>query len=90
MKVEDAISICEEWFAYLTKQRARSLEIQQLATLARNGQQEEAQRRLRQIDRTPTVYDGDRLEPAVKELVRQARKCQRGLKRAVSEEVSRA
>lgn len=77
MKVDDAVAICEEWFAYLDRQRAKSVEIQRLAAMARNGQQEEAQRRLRQIDNTPTVYDGGRLEPAVKELVRQARKIKR-------------
>lgn len=41
--------------------------------MARNGQQEEAQRGLRQIDSTPTVYDGARLEPAVRFLVQFAR-----------------
>lgn len=79
MKVEDAIGICEEWFAYLNRQRERAIEIQKLATLART-EPEEAKRRLRQLDScSVTVYDGGRLEPAVKELVRQARKSGRAL-----------
>jgi hypothetical protein len=73
MKAEVAIAICEEWFAYLERQKARSVEIQKLAAMARAGQQEEAQRRLRQIDNTPTVYDGGRLEPAVRALVKLVR-----------------
>jgi hypothetical protein len=69
MKTDEAIEICEQWFAYIERQKQKSIEVQRLATMARNGQQEEAQRRLRQIDSTPTVYDGARLEPAVRALV---------------------
>jgi len=72
VKTPEAIEICEAWFAYIERQRQRSIEFQKLATMARNGQQEEAQRRMRQIDNTPTVYDGARLEPAVRHLVRLA------------------
>jgi hypothetical protein len=73
MNVKEAVSICEEWFAYIERQKQKSIELQRLATMARNGQQEEAQRRRRQIDSTPTVYDGARLEPAVRFLVQFAR-----------------
>jgi hypothetical protein len=69
MKTDEAVRICQEWFAYIERQRVKSVEMQQLAAMARAGQQEEAQRRLRQIDNSPTVYDGGRLEPAVKHLV---------------------
>lgn len=69
MKTDEAICICQEWFAYIERQRKKSIEVQKLAAMARSGQQEEAQRRLRQIDNSPTVYDGARLEPAVKHLV---------------------
>jgi len=69
MKTDEAVRICQEWFAYIERQRAKSVEVQKLATMARNGRQAEAQRRLRQIDNDVTVYDGDRLEPAVKHLV---------------------
>lgn len=73
MKAEEAIEICEGWFAYLERQKQKSIEIQKLATMARNGQQDEAQRRLRQLDNSVTVYDGGRLEPAVRALVKLAR-----------------
>jgi hypothetical protein len=68
MKTEEAIEICERWFAYLERQRQRSVELQRLATLART-EPKEAQRRLRQMDTDVTVYDGGRLEPAMRLLV---------------------
>lgn len=72
MKIEEAIEVCEAWFAHIEDQRKRSVEMQQLATLARSSHEgsRKAQDRLRQIDRSPTVYDGSRLEPAVRALVR--------------------
>lgn len=70
MKTSEAVEICESWFAYIERQKQRSIEMQKLAAMARNGQQEEAQKRMRQMDRTPTVYDGARLEPAVRHLVK--------------------
>lgn len=73
MNVKEAVAICEEWFAYIERQKQRSIELQKLATMARNGQQEEAQKRMRQLDRSVTVYDGARLEPAVRFLVQFAR-----------------
>lgn len=79
MKTDEAVRICQEWFAYIERQRQKSVEVQRLAAMARAGQQEEAQRRLRQIDSTTslTVYDGGRLEPAVKHLVGLVEKQQR-------------
>lgn len=77
MNTKEALEICDEWFAYLERQKQKSIEIQKLAAMARAGQQEEAQRRLRQIDNKPTVYDGGRLEPAVQHLVRFVRLTQR-------------
>lgn len=73
MKTNEALEICEGWFAYIERQKQRSIEMQKLATMARNGQGDEARRRMTQIDRSPTVYDGARLEPAVRHLVRLAR-----------------
>ena len=74
MKTDEAIEICQGWFDYIERQRQKSVEVQKLATMARNGQQEEAQRRLRQLDNcSVTVYDGVRLEPAVRHLVKLAR-----------------
>jgi hypothetical protein len=72
MKTPDAIEICEQWFAYIERQRQRSVELQRLATLARTDPKE-AQHRLRQMDNDVTVYDGGRLEPAVRALVKLAR-----------------
>ena len=77
MKTDAAIAICEEWFAYLQKQRDKSIEMQRLASLARTGPegQKEAQRRMRQLDtKSVTVYDGGRLEPAVRALVKLAQR----------------
>lgn len=72
MTTEDAIEICEQWFAYIERQRQHAIEMQKLAALARSNPQE-AQKRLRQLDRAVTVYDGARLEPAVRHLVILAR-----------------
>lgn len=76
MKTDEAIEICEGWFAYIERQKQKAVEMQKLAAMARNGQQEEAQRRLRQLDNSVTVYDGARLEPAVRHLVKLARTSQ--------------
>lgn len=73
MKTDEALEICERWFAHIESQRLRSIEMQKLATMARNGQGEEARKRMAQIDRTPRVYDGATLEPAVRHLVKLAR-----------------
>jgi hypothetical protein len=70
LKTEEALEICKDWFAYLDRQRAKSLIMQKLAVLAR-VEPMEAQRRLRQLDtHSVTVFDGMRLEPAVKHLVK--------------------
>lgn len=73
MKLPEAIDICERWFAHIEHQKQRSIDIQKLATMARNGQGDEARHLLAQIDRSPKVYDGAMLEPAVRELVKLAR-----------------
>ena len=73
MKLAEALAVCDDWFAYLERQRARSVEIQRLAALART-EPDEAKRRLRAIDMASvTVFDGGRLEPAVRHLVDLAR-----------------
>lgn len=76
MTTEEAINICQGWFDYIERQRQKAVEMQKLAAMARSGQQEEAQRRMRQLDATTslTVYDGARLEPAVQYLVKLAGK----------------
>lgn len=72
MKTAEAIAICEAWFAHNEAERARSVEMQRLAAMARSGQGDEARRRMAQLDRTPRVFDGSRLEPAVRHLVNRA------------------
>lgn len=74
MKTEEAIEICEKWLDHIEAQKQRATEVQKVAAMARTGQQEEAQRRLRQIDNSVTVYDGARMEPAIRHLVDIARK----------------
>ncbi len=67
----EAISICGEWFRYLDSQREKTLKMQRLAAQARKGPEDakKAQAEMRRMDRQPKVYDGARLEPAVKFLV---------------------
>lgn len=76
MKLDEALEICGDWFAYIERQKQRAVEMQKLASLARTGPEgeKEAQRRMRQMDtQSVTVYDGGRLEPAVRFLVKLAR-----------------
>ena len=71
MTDSEAIEICDGWFAYLQRQREKTIKLQELAALARKGSagSDEARRKMQEIDRSPTVYDGARLEPAVRHLV---------------------
>lgn len=71
MNDDEALAICGEWIRYLERQKAKAEEMSRLATLARSGPEgaAEAKRKLRQIDKQPTVYDGARLEPAVRHLM---------------------
>lgn len=69
MKVAEAIEVCEAWFAHNEADRARAVEMQRLASMARSGQGDEARRLMAQIDRSPRVFDGSRLEPAVRTLI---------------------
>lgn len=72
MKPSEAIKECERWWAYLERQKEKSLEVQKLAALARTGPvgQAEAQKRLRQLDtKSITVYDGTNLCEATQCLV---------------------
>jgi hypothetical protein len=69
VNVSEAIEVCEAWFVHNERQRSKSVEIQRLAALART-EPNEARRKLAQIDRQPVVFDGARLEPAVRALIR--------------------
>lgn len=72
MKTTEAVEICREWFRYLDRQRAKAKRLAELAALARTGPEGHAQarREMNQIDKHPTVYDGGRLEPAVRQLLK--------------------
>lgn len=70
MRMAEALDVCERWFAHNERARKRSVEMQRLATMARNGQGEEARRLMAQLDRSPVVFDGAPLEDAVRVLVR--------------------
>ena len=65
MKDQDAIAEFQRWFAYVEREKHRASEMQRLAKLAKTDQAE-AQRQLRKLDRTPKVYDGANLYPAVR------------------------
>lgn len=73
MTVEEARVECERWFAYLDRQRTKSLEMQKIAALRRSGEidLEEARRRQRALDNcSVTVFDGANLEKAVRVLLK--------------------
>lgn len=76
MRMAEALDVCERWFAHNERARKRSVEMQRLASMARNGQSEEARRLMAQLelmaqlDRSPVVFDGAPLEDAVRVLVR--------------------
>jgi hypothetical protein len=66
----EAIEECHRYLAYLDWQRSKSLQMQALATMARNGKQKEAREALHRIDSSPVVYDGANLEKAIKKLLK--------------------
>lgn len=73
MNKDEAIEECNRYLAHLEEQRARSVRLQELARMARNGQPEEAKRALRQLDADRmnlTVYDGSKLEQAIIKLLK--------------------
>lgn len=74
----EAIGICESWFAHLERQRQKSVAVQKLAKLARTDP-DGARRQLRAIDTASVVvFDGDRLELAVRHLIARATEVRAG------------
>ena len=71
MKTDEAIEICQGWLDHLDRTRERAIQMQKLASKARKGpeQAKEAQREMRMLQGSPRVYDGARLEPAVRHLM---------------------
>lgn len=73
MKLAEAKEECERWFAYLDRQRDKALAMQKIASRVRSGEitSDEGQREVRKLDsRAPVVFDGARLEQAVKLLLK--------------------
>ncbi|TXH57562.1 MAG: hypothetical protein E6Q97_04290 [Desulfurellales bacterium] len=73
MKLAEAKEECARWFAYLDRQREKSLAVQKIASAVRSGEitSDEGRRKLRALDNASvTVYDGARLEQAVKLLLK--------------------
>jgi hypothetical protein len=77
MTLDEARAECERWFAYLKRQENKSIEMQKLASLRRSGEidETEARRRMRSLDNcSVTVFDGARLEQAVRVLLKRTTK----------------
>jgi len=72
MNLKEAKAECERWFAYLESQKERSLQFQKLAAKRRNNEisLEEARRVQRNLDNSIRVFDGAKLEIAVKTLLK--------------------
>jgi len=72
--IDEAKTECERWFAHLKRQEERSVALQRLAADRRAGTCDDAEkrRRLAELDEQAgvTVYDGARLEKAVRTLLR--------------------
>lgn len=71
MTFQQARIIVDSWFAYIAARNAKAVRLQELAALARKGPEEAkaAQAELRRIDNTPVVFDGSKLEEAVRTLL---------------------
>ena len=69
MTPSEAREECSRWLAHLDHQRERTMLMQQAAALARAGDKIAAREICDRVDRTPRVYDGARLEQAVRVLL---------------------
>lgn len=73
MTIDQAKAECQRWFAYLDRQREKSIAVQKIAAERRAGTIDEAEgkRRLRALDNcSVTVFDGAELEKAVRVLLK--------------------
>lgn len=72
MNTKEAVAICNEWLRYIDRQKEKTRKLQGLAAQARKGPEEakKAQAELRRMDRSLSVYDGARLQPAVEHLIK--------------------
>lgn len=76
MKIADACAECERWLRYCDDQKGKAEAMQRLAAERRAGTCSDAEkdRRLRDIDRSVRVYDGAKLEQAVRAILRELAK----------------
>lgn len=73
MTLTEAKAECERWFAYIKRQETKSIEMQKIAGAVRRGEidADESLRRVRALDNCSlTVFDGARLEQAVRVLLK--------------------
>jgi hypothetical protein len=73
MTLVQAKEECERWFAYIKRQETKSIEMQKIAAARRSGEidENEGRRRVRALDNcSVTVFDGARLEQAVRVLLK--------------------
>ena len=78
MNLEEAIKECERWFTRNDLVRKNAIDMQRAASLARAGKIKEAKLLKEHVDRkqgySPTVYDAEMLEKAVKILIENIKK----------------
>jgi len=72
----EAKTECERWFSYIKREEDRSIAMQKIAAARRAGTMDldEARRQQRALEnRSVTVFDGARLEQAVRTLLKHVR-----------------
>lgn len=73
MTLDQAKEECARWFAYIERQQTKATEMAKIAAAVRHGEidQDESRRRVRALDNcSVTVFDGARLEQAVRVLLK--------------------
>ncbi len=76
MTLAEAKTECERWFSHINRQKDKSIALQKIAAARRAGTMdlEEARRQQRALDNcSVTVFDGARLEQAVRTLLKHVR-----------------
>lgn len=71
MTKDEAIEICNRWFAHNDRQRWKAERMLEAARLAKQGDRNGALRIRSEVDSSPVVFDGERLEEAVKCLLKE-------------------
>jgi hypothetical protein len=72
VKLAEAKTECERWFAYLQRSKDKAIAMQEIAGARRRGEidEQEGRRRVRALDNGVTVFDGANLEKAVRLLLK--------------------